>query len=86
MHFISLSDSLAVNPTTLSFNWIALLFEKIIQNARASWCNSSEGNQTRWLLNHFRPGAAVLCPPVATMKVICSTLITQQLVHHLSGF
>lgn len=76
---LSLSFSCAVNVTILSFNWIAWLCEKInkiIREARASWCNSSEGNLARWLLNHFRPGAVVLCPPVATMKVICPILIT----------
>lgn len=62
------------------------LENKIIAKAEASWCNSCEGNLARWLLNHFHPRATFSCPPVATTEVICSTLITRQLVSHPSGF
>lgn len=65
---------------------MAVWKNKIIPRAEASWCNSREGNLARWLLNHFHPRAAFLCPPVATTEVICSTLITRQLVFHPSGF
>lgn len=66
--------------------WLLVKKKQEYYKAIAIWSNTSEGNSGRWLLNHFCPGAAILCSPVATMKVICPILIIQQLVRYLSGF